>query len=276
MIDHFEKTFPTTVIDFQGSSAELTIRALESFYSSVPTNDFSQRLYKHQRTFLLTTRVLDALSQTDLQSPNSPVTKRTEVASSKKTSQKEAKRARMKRPDLSIDDTPFQNLGLHRPTTPLEYDSIVEEIMDRLKGILRVRTHFINPLLLNIFIQDYLLNMGNPDILKHCVQIYISCRRGVHYQGSSQALGITNIDTQPDPESATTTWEAPLLYPINPINTIRYFDDGIEGFGSWKILLSTKCEGDLRKFRRADAKRFAIIERKIKYTPNPCLFLIGC
>jgi len=125
-----------TATDFQGSSAEFAIKALESFYSSVPASDFLGTLHEHQRTFLLATRVLDAVA---LQSSDSPVRERADVASPKKASQKEAKRARMNRPGPSVDDTLFHNLGLHRPITPLEYDSVVNKIMDKLKDILRVR-----------------------------------------------------------------------------------------------------------------------------------------
>jgi hypothetical protein len=72
------------------------------------------------------------------------------------------------------------------------------------------------------------------------------------------------MSAQLDPEFDPANREIPILYPINPIGTLQYFDDGIDGFGLWKILLLTKCERDLRKCRRADAKRFAIIEKKIK------------
>jgi hypothetical protein len=140
VLDHLEQAFPTTVNDFQSSSAKLAIQALESFYSSAPTSEFSERLYEHQRTFLLATSAFDALTLVDLQPPDSPVRESGAVAPPKRTSQRVAKKARTKRPDLRIDDTPFNNLGFHRPTTPLEYNSMVDEVLDKLKGILRVRT----------------------------------------------------------------------------------------------------------------------------------------
>jgi len=90
--------------------------------------------------------------------------------------------------------------------------------------------------------------------------MYISCERTVHSRRSPQALAVTT-STQLDAESDPANQETPILYPINPISTLQYFDDGIDGFGLWKILLSTKCERD---FRRADAKRFAIIGKKLK------------
>lgn len=127
------------VTNFLGSSAELAIKALESFYSSIPANDFLRTLHEHQRTFLLATRALDALRSVDLQSSDSPIRGHAEVASHKKALQREAKKARVKRPGPTADDTPFHNLGLHRPITTLEYTFVVGEIMDKLKDILRVR-----------------------------------------------------------------------------------------------------------------------------------------
>ena len=47
------------------------------------------------------------------------------------------------------------------------------------------------------------------------------------------------------------------------LSSVRYFDDSIEGFGEWKVLLSTRCEQHLRQFSRRDAKRFEIIKKKI-------------
>jgi hypothetical protein len=47
------------------------------------------------------------------------------------------------------------------------------------------------------------------------------------------------------------------------LSSVKYFDDSIEGFGEWTILLSTRCEQDLRQSSRRDAKRFEIIKKKI-------------
>jgi hypothetical protein len=106
--------------------------------------------------------------------------------------------------------------------------------------------------------------MRTPDILEHCVHIYTSHNQQIHLR-DSRALAVTTND-QPNPESDGVDQDNSFLYPLNPMNTIQYFDNGVDGFGPWKILLSTKCEGDLRKSRRADSNRFAIIEKKIKYT----------
>ena len=51
---------------------------------------------------------------------------------------------------------------------------------------------------------------------------------------------------------------------LGTLSSIKSFDDSVEGFGEWKILLSTRCEQHLRQFSRRDAKRFEIIKKKIR------------
>jgi len=43
-----------------------------------------------------------------------------------------------------------------------------------------------------------------------------------------------------------------------------YFD-GIEGFGQWSILLSTRAQKDLRDIKRADGAMFQIVMKKIEW-----------
>ena len=52
---------------------------------------------------------------------------------------------------------------------------------------------------------------------------------------------------------------------LGTLSSIKCFDESVEGFGEWKILLSTRCEQHLRQFSRRDAKRFEIIKKKIGY-----------
>ena len=52
---------------------------------------------------------------------------------------------------------------------------------------------------------------------------------------------------------------------LGTLSSIKCFDESVEGFGEWKILLSTRCEQHLRQFSRRDAKRFEIIKKKIRY-----------
>jgi hypothetical protein len=49
----------------------------------------------------------------------------------------------------------------------------------------------------------------------------------------------------------------------NHISRALHFDSA-EGFGDWRILISTRADSELRDAHRKDAKMFKIIVKKIK------------
>ncbi|KAI1785582.1 hypothetical protein LXA43DRAFT_1185708 [Ganoderma leucocontextum] len=62
--------------------------------------------------------------------------------------------------------------------------------------------------------------------------------------------------------------DAPAAYPlVQPMKAALYFDSA-EGFGEWRILISTRADRDLRQARRRDAKLFQIFVKKIKALSN--------
>jgi hypothetical protein len=83
----------------------------------------------------------------------------------------------------------------------------------------------------------------------------------------------TSVTTKSNQEADITVCPADALSALTEDSTssqhfgtpssVKYFDDSVEGFGEWKILLSTRCEQHLRQFSRRDAKRFEIIKKKI-------------
>jgi len=50
---------------------------------------------------------------------------------------------------------------------------------------------------------------------------------------------------------------------IQPMKVALYFDD-IKGFGEWSIILSTRAQKDLRKFKHADGAVFRIVMETIR------------
>ena len=59
----------------------------------------------------------------------------------------------------------------------------------------------------------------------------------------------------------------PVAYPlVQPMKAALYFDSA-EGFGEWRILISTRADQNLRQARRRDAKLFQIFVKKIKCVP---------
>lgn len=95
--------------------------------------------------------------------------------------------------------------------------------------------------------------MGQPEVHNHCVNIFISPIQAA----SASEDGKMYLDIQSTKGSTS-------FHPISPTSPSQHFGDGVEEFGQWTLLLSGRCERDLRKFKRAGAKRFAIVQKKFK------------
>jgi len=102
--------------------------------------------------------------------------------------------------------------------------------------------------------------MGQPEVFSYCIGIITSSTQLATPSEDRE----TCLDTQTSPLVSVVEGST-FLHPINSTSPSQYFDDDVEGFGQWKILLSTRCAGDLRKFKRASAKRFDIIQKKIRW-----------
>ncbi|KAG6831649.1 hypothetical protein H0H92_008726 [Tricholoma furcatifolium] len=75
-------------------------------------------------------------------------------------------------------------------------------------------------------------------------------------------------EDQPSNQKAQDPVEVPQLVPtsypmVQPMKSALYFDTA-DGFGEWRILVSTRADADLREARRKDRKTFTIIVKKIK------------
>ncbi|KIM48469.1 hypothetical protein M413DRAFT_440213 [Hebeloma cylindrosporum] len=58
--------------------------------------------------------------------------------------------------------------------------------------------------------------------------------------------------------------KTPVAFPmVQPMKAALYFESA-EGFGEWRILISSRADRDLREARRGDAKHFKTIIKKIK------------
>ncbi|KAF8974058.1 hypothetical protein BDZ97DRAFT_421872 [Flammula alnicola] len=66
------------------------------------------------------------------------------------------------------------------------------------------------------------------------------------------------------PEESSSITSTPAAFPmVQPMKAALYFDSA-EGFGEWRILISTRADRDLREARRKDPNSFKIIIKKIK------------
>lgn len=77
----------------------------------------------------------------------------------------------------------------------------------------------------------------------------------------------TVVGSDNDTDSATAVHEdedVPSAFPmVQPMKAALYFDSA-DGFGDWRILISTRADRNLREAKRSDQKLFRIIIKKIK------------
>ena len=65
--------------------------------------------------------------------------------------------------------------------------------------------------------------------------------------------------------TSTNAQAVPAAYPlVQPMKAALYFDT-VDGFGDWRIYISTRADGNLRETRKKDPALFKIIIKKIKY-----------
>ncbi|OJA08894.1 hypothetical protein AZE42_07842 [Rhizopogon vesiculosus] len=109
--------------------------------------------------------------------------------------------------------------------------------------------------------------------LKEILSFYFSLLRRTELAGVIKALLLSNAggsakDVSPDvsyTEVVESPVQPPSAYPtVQPMKAALYFDNA-DGFGEWRILISTEAYRNLREYRRADEKIFKIIVKKIKF-----------
>ena len=110
-----------------------------------------------------------------------------------------------------------------------------------------------------------------------CAQFYLNKFREERYAAAFRAAYLpvpeahaATYHQQAEPTTETQSVEpdkepvTPAAYPlVQPMKAALYFDSA-DGFGAWRILISTRADRDLRRARNEDAKRFAIFVKKIK------------
>ncbi|KAG2360020.1 hypothetical protein BDR07DRAFT_1487588 [Suillus spraguei] len=108
--------------------------------------------------------------------------------------------------------------------------------------------------------------------LKKILSFYLSLLRRTELVGDIKALLFPNAeesanDVAPEvsfPEDVESSTEQSAYPMVQPMKAALYFDNA-NGFGEWRILISTEAYKHLREHRRADKKIFKIIYKKIKH-----------
>jgi hypothetical protein len=113
---------------------------LDAIYAPLPTSNFTRNVREHRCAVLHAAAVFEAIKGINFNSPVSPAMENseTQIFPSRKISQKQAKRARARGP--SIDDTPFQRMGVSRPQSLSEFNKLTEDLLAGQKEILQVST----------------------------------------------------------------------------------------------------------------------------------------
>ncbi|KAG1851820.1 hypothetical protein C8R48DRAFT_361252 [Suillus tomentosus] len=112
--------------------------------------------------------------------------------------------------------------------------------------------------------------------LKNVLSFYLSLLRRTELAGDIKALLLPNVDESAKdaaPEvSSTEDVESPTTRPkayqmVQPMKAALYFENA-DGFGEWRILISTEAYKNLRELRKSEKKTFKIIVGKIKQLSN--------
>ena len=135
---------------------------------------------------------------------------------------------------IQLDPHPFDCMGIAVPMTEDEVRAVYSDILSRLQSILGVGVFLSHPARFETLTrsQHYLLVLRRPrisDMFKRQLEV-----------------------TAVSPESM-----------IQSIKAALYFEN-VEGFGEWRILLSTKAQKYLREVRRGNSVMFKIVVKKMK------------
>ncbi|KAG2048327.1 hypothetical protein BDR06DRAFT_976091 [Suillus hirtellus] len=155
---------------------------------------------------------------------------------------------------------------------PIAHTSIDASIFPRLDLVVPLTSEAAASLSTHI-----LTKLKNTLLVSLC-KFYLSLLRRTELAGDIKALLLPNVDESAKdvaPEvSSTEDVESPTTRPnayqmVQFMKAVLYFENA-DGFGEWRILISTQAYKKLREFCRADKKIFKIIFKQIKHTHLRC------
>ncbi|KAG2070627.1 hypothetical protein BDR04DRAFT_1099616 [Suillus decipiens] len=252
MISQIMTDFPTNSQEYSASIASKMLDSLSMYFLALPVESLAEvsRDISHHRGFIdSASPVLRVLSTMKFASATSfeDETDLFDVESDdgfikKKVPQKIRKRNRQKA-HAPIDTSPFVRLGVAVPPTSEAAASLSSYVLAELRNIL-------------LFYLSLLRRTELAGVIKALL---------FPNEGESAKDVVPEVSSIEDVESPT---NRPNAYPmVQPMKAALYFDNA-DGFGEWRILISTEAYKNLREFRRADEKIFKIIVKKIKQLSN--------
>lgn len=246
--------FPATADAFASSLAHDLLQRFWSYLFFIRRSfpaDISNDLEAYRSTVPLAPSVLQAISAMLF-----PDVHMNPVQNGART-----KGMRKRRATATVDTELFRRLGMDVPSDAEDAKQHAAKVIQDQRHILEV-----------IGLSNCLLFLPNTPYLQHYLSII--CRPSFCHIFKTEFIsqGALPSETTPTPQDPRS--EAPTsissnsphsAYPlVQPMKAALYFDSAV-GFGDWRILLSTRATQNLREARRADAKLFKIIVKKIKF-----------
>ncbi|KAG2034293.1 hypothetical protein BDR03DRAFT_606236 [Suillus americanus] len=252
MISQIVTNFPTKSQEYLASIARKMLDTLSMYFSAFPVEslpvEVSRDIGRHKGFIEGALPALCALSIMKLDSEKS-FENETDLFDVefddgfvKKAPQKFRKR-HCQKAHTATNTSLFVRLGVAVPPTSEAATSLTSHILAELKNILS----FYLSLLRRTELADDFKALLFPDV------------------GESVKDAVPGVSSTEDVESLI---NRPNAYPmVQPMKAALYFDN-VDGFGEWRILISTEACKNLREFHRADGKIFKIIVKKIKQLSN--------
>lgn len=182
----------------------------------------------------------------------------------RQTQKHRKKNSRAQRPIVSVDSKPFARLGIPVPVTRSEASRQTERILQDQAHILRVCQVMFYSLVTvhnDPHVQHYFETLRKPELASTIREAYIPTR-----SEDEGHMGVTeDVDKSIASVAASELQsELPAAFPlIQPMKAAFHFDS-VDGFGEWRILISSRADRNLREAKRADQKLFSIILKKIR------------
>ncbi|TFY54263.1 hypothetical protein EVJ58_g8968 [Rhodofomes roseus] len=214
-----------------------------AFFSYPSSSDKPADIDEEHRSIQRAKRGLHILAQHSFEKTESAV----KGSSSKKKKAKQRQPPSPPRP--AIDSKVFDDLGIAIPSDQNEALAVGASMIDQQKRLL----------------EHYLRVLRYPQLREAITQTYVVKSKVSDASLSDASASQTDL-SQADRSARVdaTTEETAQAYPfVQPIKAALYFDSA-EGFGDWRILISTAANTDLRKMRKKSSALFKITLKKIK------------
>ncbi|KAF8885252.1 hypothetical protein CPB84DRAFT_1788531 [Gymnopilus junonius] len=211
------------------------------FQSSADDRDIFQR---YHQTVGLAAETLQSLSAMTFLEGTPGVSSNRPGASKKlmaKSSQREKKQAAKAARRSSINKEPFEIVEVPIPRTYSELSMTTTSFINRLKDIL----------------EYYLRRIRSPEISAIIQESFLQ-------PAELESVSGPVLSAEISPPETPVTMDVPDLFPfVQPMKSAVYFDSP-QGFGEWRILVSTRADKNLREHHKKSRGTFEIIVNKIK------------